>query len=203
MVLHKDLTGAHLHEPKGVDAASSGKVYVSDGAGSGVWTSLVIPSGTFYVNLSTFTSSGTWTKPANLFLAKVHCIGSGGTQAQAGGSVSFGSYCSASGGSNAAGNTPGTGSGGDINLSGGRTRYTANSGQQAGTGGILSSPWGTLGWGADEPDGTAGNRGGHAGGYAMEWLTSAEFTGVSSVTVTVNTGGNNNGAVIVEEYISI
>lgn len=38
MSVHKDLTGADLHEPKGADTATSGKVYVSDGAGSGVWT---------------------------------------------------------------------------------------------------------------------------------------------------------------------
>lgn len=38
MALHKDLTGTELHEPKGVDAAASGDVYVADGAGSGTWT---------------------------------------------------------------------------------------------------------------------------------------------------------------------
>lgn len=36
--VHKNLTGADLHEPKGADTALSGQVYVSDGAGSGVWT---------------------------------------------------------------------------------------------------------------------------------------------------------------------
>ena len=36
-VQHKDLTGTSLHEPKGADSASSGTVYVSDGAGSGSW----------------------------------------------------------------------------------------------------------------------------------------------------------------------
>jgi hypothetical protein len=38
MALHKDLTGAELHEPKGVDTAASNRVYVADGSGSGVWT---------------------------------------------------------------------------------------------------------------------------------------------------------------------
>lgn len=37
MALHKDLTGAELHEPKGADSASDGDVYVADGAGSGTW----------------------------------------------------------------------------------------------------------------------------------------------------------------------
>lgn len=37
MPLHKDLTGAELHEPKGIDSATSNEVYVSDGLGSGAW----------------------------------------------------------------------------------------------------------------------------------------------------------------------
>lgn len=36
-VEHKDLTGADLHEPKGVDAASVNTLYIADGAGSGAW----------------------------------------------------------------------------------------------------------------------------------------------------------------------
>lgn len=34
---HKDLTGANLHEPKGVASASIGEIYVADGLGSGAW----------------------------------------------------------------------------------------------------------------------------------------------------------------------
>lgn len=37
MPLHKDLTGANLHEPKGVAAASSNSAYFADGSGSGSW----------------------------------------------------------------------------------------------------------------------------------------------------------------------
>ena len=37
MPLHSALTGADLHEPKGIAAAAADKVYVSDGAGTGVW----------------------------------------------------------------------------------------------------------------------------------------------------------------------
>lgn len=40
MPLHKDLTGADLHEPKGVSTASSGTVYVANGSGSGSWGNL-------------------------------------------------------------------------------------------------------------------------------------------------------------------
>jgi hypothetical protein len=36
-VQHSALTGASLHEPKGVAAASANTVYVADGAGSGAW----------------------------------------------------------------------------------------------------------------------------------------------------------------------
>lgn len=36
-VNHSTLTDPYLHEPKGVAAASSGSVYVSNGAGSGAW----------------------------------------------------------------------------------------------------------------------------------------------------------------------
>jgi hypothetical protein len=37
MATHSSLTGADLHEPKGVASAASGEVYVADGAGSGAW----------------------------------------------------------------------------------------------------------------------------------------------------------------------
>lgn len=39
-VAHSTLTGAELHEPKGIDAASSGEVYVADGLGSGGWANV-------------------------------------------------------------------------------------------------------------------------------------------------------------------
>lgn len=39
-VSHKDLTGADLHEPKGVATAASGTVYVANGSGGGSWTTL-------------------------------------------------------------------------------------------------------------------------------------------------------------------
>jgi hypothetical protein len=38
-VNHSTLTDPFLHEPKGVAAASSGDVYLANGAGSGSWTS--------------------------------------------------------------------------------------------------------------------------------------------------------------------
>jgi hypothetical protein len=40
MAEHSTLTGSSLHEPKGAASATSGQVYVADGAGSGTWTQL-------------------------------------------------------------------------------------------------------------------------------------------------------------------
>jgi microcystin-dependent protein len=39
-VSHASLTGSNLHEPKGADTATLGTVYVSNGAGSGTWSSV-------------------------------------------------------------------------------------------------------------------------------------------------------------------
>jgi microcystin-dependent protein len=39
-VAHSSLTGADLHEPKGVATAASGTAYIADGAGSGAWSSI-------------------------------------------------------------------------------------------------------------------------------------------------------------------
>ena len=36
-VTHSSLTGADLHEPKGVETANSEDIYVADGSGSGAW----------------------------------------------------------------------------------------------------------------------------------------------------------------------
>jgi len=36
-VAHANLTGANLHEPKGIATATASKVYVSNGSGSGTW----------------------------------------------------------------------------------------------------------------------------------------------------------------------
>lgn len=37
MTAHRDLTGADLHEPKGIELAQTSTVYVSDGLGTGGW----------------------------------------------------------------------------------------------------------------------------------------------------------------------
>lgn len=38
-IQHNALTDPNLHEPKGIAGASSNQIYVSDGSGSGAWTS--------------------------------------------------------------------------------------------------------------------------------------------------------------------
>lgn len=37
MTAHRDLTGADLHEPKGIELAQTGTSYISNGLGSGTW----------------------------------------------------------------------------------------------------------------------------------------------------------------------
>lgn len=50
---HSQLTGSSLHEPKGVASASSGQVYIADGAGSGTWTTVTITAGETTINNQT------------------------------------------------------------------------------------------------------------------------------------------------------
>lgn len=50
---HSTLTGSDLHEPKGVAAATANQVYVSNGSGSGVWTSIEVPLTTIIRDVST------------------------------------------------------------------------------------------------------------------------------------------------------
>lgn len=65
MVDHASLTGAALHEPKGVASAASGDVYVADGSGSGAWDGIdyvTLPAGTvvgFAYAMEQSTISGT------------------------------------------------------------------------------------------------------------------------------------------------
>lgn len=219
MVAHKDLTGVDLHEPKGIDEATLGQVYVADGSGSGVWQDLNIPEGTFRVSTTVFTSSGTWTKPDGLFLAKIHVVGSGGTSARlssgingtSGGATSFGSHCSASGGAGGTATVPptypagGVGSNGNFNGTGGSgVLYTGISLggflYSIGTAPVSGAPFGNRGSGGIVALGDAANHlSGAAGGYAWKWV-SADSLGATE-TVTLNTAGMNNGICVVEEYI--
>ena len=50
---HSTLTGSDLHEPKGVAAATANQLYVSNGSGSGAWTSIEVPLTTIIHDVST------------------------------------------------------------------------------------------------------------------------------------------------------
>jgi len=55
---HSTLTGANLHEPKGVASATNGQIYLANGSGSGVWTdSNTIASASEYAMI--YTAGGT------------------------------------------------------------------------------------------------------------------------------------------------
>lgn len=54
MVEHRNLTGASLHEPKGVETATLNEVYHADGVGSGSWSDPLSRVN----NLNVFTANG-------------------------------------------------------------------------------------------------------------------------------------------------
>lgn len=70
MAIHAQLTGAELHEPKGVASASEGQIYISDGAGSGRWET--IPTGWAY-----YQDSGATSQVFNTTSAKLSVDGLG------------------------------------------------------------------------------------------------------------------------------
>lgn len=66
-VSHASLSGASLHEPKGIEDATSGQIYVADGANSGAWTDSVSLDSPFtskffhaYSNAAQTLTNGTW-----------------------------------------------------------------------------------------------------------------------------------------------
>jgi hypothetical protein len=65
---HANLTGSQLHEPKGISAASAGKVYISNGAGSGVWSA---PGGSVYGEIYVANGVAPQTLPAASAYARV------------------------------------------------------------------------------------------------------------------------------------
>lgn len=152
-----------------------------------------------------FTSSGTFTVPDGVTAVKVRGCGGGGGSGNypgAGGTTSFGNYCSATGGSGPS--TPGTGSGGDINLTGGSggwssTASGAGGAVGGGTGGVGSpptTPAGLLGgagtWPATGYGNGAGNRysnysGSSAGGYFERYITG--LTPGQSINVSIGHAG--------------
>lgn len=66
-ISHTALSGNDLHEPLGVDTASAGKVYVSDGSGSGDWLTLITQAFEDYADTGTAQNltSGSWVDLTN------------------------------------------------------------------------------------------------------------------------------------------
>lgn len=57
-ISHKDLTGSQIHEPKGVDSADFGSVYVADGEGSGSWDFIGFTTGDIKPTIKSTADSG-------------------------------------------------------------------------------------------------------------------------------------------------
>lgn len=129
-----------------------------------------------------FTYSGTFVVPDGITSVRARCFGGGGAgyyngNGTAGGTSSFGAFCSATGGAGGTNTSPwrglgGTGSGGDINRTGGNGG--GGSGTTAGGGGVagLFANGGTGGTAAN-PTPESGNAGGGSSG-----------------SLTTNAGGN-------------
>lgn len=209
-------------------AATAAQAMLADGAGGVYFGDIVSQSAGRLIDTQVFVSSGTWTKPADCTSVKVTVVGGGGGAAGGasgitGGTSSFGSHCSASGGgrgygSSGIGGAGGVGSGGDVNLTGGAgsghigdaTTHRRGGDSSHGNGGFLD-PYGTYvdatgyGGGGSATGSTVYSASGGGGGTAIKHITSGLGT---TETVTVGAGGagasiagdGSSGIVIVEAY---
>lgn len=175
-----------------------------------------IPEAGRLIRVSAFTSSGTWTKQSDVGFIMIQVVGGGGASYHAsatnGGASSFGSHCTANGGSKPAsggyganGGAGGTASNGDINLTGGSGDRCPLSGYgYYGFGGVsMMGHFGAGGIGSAD----AISGGGGAGGYCAKIIARDSLN--ATETVTIGAGGTNpvtstqaglSGIVIVYEY---
>lgn len=174
-------------------------------------TESLIISGTL-IGYQVFTTSGTYTKATNSpGFVIVEVVGGGGGSTGSGGTSSFGSHCSASGGTTTA---SGVGSSGDINatpIAGAiNTSYYSGGTGSGTTITALGSPGPLLGYGRGSSRsvtvstgniGTATGAGG--GGYSKKKILASSLASSETVTVgAVGSGatGASAGIVIVWEY---
>jgi hypothetical protein len=203
---------------------TTGNVLTSNGNN---WISQAAAAGGGDYIMQVFTTPGTWTKPAGLKAVKVTVIGGGGGGLGVGGTSSFGSpaFLSATGGatSSTTPSTGGSGSGGQINVSGGQSGILNNLGcpapfytERFGGGGAFGfgqaragpnpGAGNAYGGGASGNPG-AGTATGAGGGGAIEYIDAPALPGPQPYTVGAGgtgpapsgvTGGA--GVVIVEEF---
>ena len=195
-----------------VGVGTAGQLLTSNAASAPTWTTLSV-SGTL-ININYYATAGTatYTKATNdptFVIVEVVGGGGGGNNGTAGGTSSFGAFCSATGGT--VSRTGGTGSGGDLNITGttGNASPTANGGIATGGVSFLGAA-GSGGGGQSYVSGksTLAGTGGGGGGYTREKLLASALA--ASVTVTVGAAGTAGasgsatvgrvGLVIVYEY---
>ena len=203
---------------------SSGQVLSTNGSGTLSWATDrgVAPTTQVFT-----TGSGTYTTPANCKAIIVELVGAGagGTAAvssgagtgTAGGNTTFGTSLLTGNGAAACSfggvastplpGAPGSGSGGDVNISGGYGTYVNNAaiggsvGGNSFFGGAGGSPYGATGYAAAANSGSggggggtidaiAGGGGGSAGGYVRKLITSPSAT----YSYAVGAGGSGGAA---------
>jgi hypothetical protein len=166
------------------------------------------------LRVSSFTSSGTWTKGNDVGMVKVKVIGGGGGgrgfsgNGGTGGASSFGSHLSASGGgggTSLVGGNGGVGSSGNINLSGEKAPNA--SAYYTPGGDSFLSKYGKGGSAYSDPASSDFRSGGGGGGYSERVLIESSLGSTEAVTVGAagTAGGSggligNDGLVIIYEY---
>ena len=204
--------------------ATATELNYCDGVTSNIQTQINSNSSIVLQQITTYTSSGTWTKPAGCSYVLVKLCGGGGaggysekwidvsaissetvTVGGQGGTSSFGSHLSATGGANGSagqnsstlGGAGGAGTGGDINLNGGDG--------QTGTGAI----YGDGGAGSGSCSGGASYFGGGGRGGNTYYSTTSNSNGAAGKAYGSGGGGSGyygagaagkGGIVIVYEY---
>ena len=190
--------------PTGITAGTTYYVTNASGTTSNI---AAIPGGTAINTSGTQSgtqsaSSGTYTATAGTNSVLVQIVGGGGEGGSSGGdggTSSFGAFCSATGGIGGITNpsSGGTGTGGDLNISGTNGVLSASATTPPMPGGVAF--FGVVGsGGAASGNGTSGTRSGGGGGFAQKKITSG-FNG-TTVTVGGSPSGGRAGIVIVYEY---